>query len=159
MRAISTKTYTSIRLKTGNGTDYNYILKAAQATDTEAWASRIGEAMGQVSTSNADWSAYEGDISPTIVGFPGGLSASCDNDDQFNVPVGSPQYTVGMAVNCGPTGWNLVGELRSLRIKTTAGNYQIQFGSTVGDNPIPKTVNFTMAGQFNLTWAEGTIPP
>ena len=70
---------------------------------------------------------------------------------------------MGVATNCGITGWNLGLGIRSLRIKTTAGNYQIQFdadgtgGSTVGDR-IPKDTDFTMEFQFDLTWAEGTIP-
>ena len=148
---------------TVDGVLYNYILRAAEATDTAAWASNIGAAMGQVSLFTSDWSAYDGDISADIDGLPSGLSAACDNADQFNIPVGSPPYTVGMGVNCGSTGWNLVAFLRSLRIKTTAGNYQIQFTADAGEatagDPIPKDTNFTMAGQFNLTWAEGTIPP
>ena len=147
-----------------NGIGYDYILKAAEATSTSAWASNIGAAIGQVSLFNTDWQSYDGDISADVDGSPAGLTAACDNADQFNVPVGSPAYTVGVATNCGITGWNLGLGIRSLRIKTTAGNYQIQFdadgtgGSTVGDR-IPKDTDFTMDFQFDLTWAEGTIPP
>ena len=144
---------------TVNSVVYDYILRASAATDTTAWASRIGEAMGQVSIGTSDWSAYDDDISADITGTPStsGAPAPCDNADQFNVPVGIPDYTVGVASNCGTTGWNLAAGIRSLRIKTTAGNYQIQFNGPA-DERIPKTTSFTMAIQSNLTWAEGTIP-
>ena len=142
-----------------NGVTYDYTLRAANATSTESWASQIGSAMSQKSDTAADWKAFEGNIG-TIDSEPSGLSADCDNANQFNYAYANLSNTLGMGCNCGPTGWNLAGEMRSLRFRTTYGDYQIQFVATDGPNvggPIPKTTGFTMFFKFDLTWAEGTI--
>lgn len=146
-----------------DGTVYNYILRAAQVTDTEAWASRIGQAMGFVSDSLDDWRAYDGDIG-TVDSLPSGLTADCDNTDQFNYPYASLSNTIGMGCSCGPgvgvgNAWNLTGGLRSLRIKTTAGYYQIQFGEGAGatGNKVPKSDVNTMFVKFDMTWANGPV--
>lgn len=144
-----------------NGVDYNYTLRAAQVTDTAAWASNIGVAMGQISDTLADWRAYDGDIG-TVDLEPSGLTADCDNTDQFNYAYSNLSNTIGMGCNCGAgigigNAWNLALGLRSLRIKTTAGNYQIQFGSVVGDNSVPKSDANTMFVKFDMTWANGPV--
>ena len=148
---------------TFNTVDYDYILRAANVTSTQSWASRIGQAMGQVSNSNADWKAFDGDIG-TVDQEPGGLSADCDNSDQFNYAYVNLSNTIGMGCNCGAgsgTGnaWNLAGGLRSLRIRTTAGDYQIQFDQHPSPSGIgvPKSDANTMFVKFNMTWANGPI--
>ena len=138
-----------------NGVTYDYTLRASEATSSSAWGSGIGDLMGQVSAIAADWRVYSGDISADITGLPAGTTADCDNASQYNIDV-PEQYTVGMGCNCGPTGWNIVGGFQSLRFKTTAGNYQIQFDGPAGAK-VPKTIDFTMFFQFNLTWAGKVI--
>lgn len=149
---------------TGNvqiaGLGYDYILRALAVTSTGPWGGHIGEAIGQYSLNSGDWNVYDGPIGSIEDSVPGGLTANCDNSDQYNVAVGLPNYTVGVAVQCGATGWLLANGIRCIRIRTTAGDYQIQFlrTGTDGSDPshlIPKTVGQTMAAQFNITWAAG----
>ena len=69
-------------------------------------------------------------------------------------------------MNVGPgtnnvSGWSITtGKLlRSVRIKTTAGSYQIQFDSQ--SNPgfgIPKTSDYNMTFQAILGWTEKVLP-
>ena len=142
-----------------NGVTYNYILRAAETTSTEDWGAVIGSAMGQRSATTADWLAYDGPIG-LIDSQPSGLTANCDNANQYNSAYSQLSNTIGMNSNCGAAGWNVALGIRSLRIKTTAGNYQIQFGVDPGalGNRIPKTLSFTMFVKFDLTWGQGTIP-
>lgn len=146
-----------------NAVVYNYILRAANVTNTTAWASRIGIAMGQVSDSFADWRAFDGDIGSVDL-EPSGLTADCDNLDQFNFAYVNLSNTIGMGCNCGPgagigNAWNLTGGIRSLRIRTTAGDYQIQLGEGAGatGNKVPKTDAFTMFTKYEMTWADGPV--
>ena len=98
------------------------------------------------------WVAWDDDNGAiTDAGPPIGLSANCDNSNQTDLDVATP-YTVGMICDCGSAGWNLANDMRSLVFKTKAGSYQVQFGSVVGDNPIPKTSSFSMHFQFDLSW-------
>jgi hypothetical protein len=142
-----------------DGTVYNYILRAAAVTDTGPWGLNIGNQIGQISNSTADWAAWGG-ISPdgdigeiTDPGPTSGLSANCDNANQFDIDIPTA-YSVGMGCNCGSAGWNLDDGIRSLVFSTTAGNYQIQFGDApfADGNSIPKDINFTMSFQFDLSW-------
>ena len=43
--------------------------------------------------------------------------------------------------------------VRSVLVPTTMGNYQIQYGSKDGDDPIPKSKNDTLTVPIRFTWA------
>jgi hypothetical protein len=143
--------------------NYDYTLMAANVTDTEAWASRIGIAIGQVSVTQSDWRAFAGPIG-TIDSEPSGLSAPCSNADQFNYGYVNLSRTIGMGCSCDPgsgigNSWNLTGGIRSLRIRTTAGDYQIQLGegANATGNKVPKSDAFSMFTKYFLTWANGPV--
>ena len=146
-----------------NGLGFDYILRALAVTSTSAWGTNIGALIGQYSLNASDWSAYDGAIGAITASVPSGIAAACDNANQYNFAVGSPDYTQGIGVDCGLSGWNLVAGLRCIRIRTTAGDYQLQLtadgtgGGTPGD-PLWKTAGFHIAATMHLTWAEGTIP-
>ena len=92
---------------------------------------------------------------------PNVVPAACDNANQFNLAYASLTYYVDMQCDCGPTGWNLGAPgIRTIRIRTTAGDFQTQFGEDPGalGNTIPKDVNFTMSLIWRLGWGEATIP-
>ena len=63
-------------------------------------------------------------------------------------------------MNVGPTAWVLTGGIRSLRIKTTAGWYQLQLGEDPGalGNKLPKTVDKEAGFGFRLAWDEKVLP-
>jgi hypothetical protein len=146
-----------------NGTDYFYILRASNVTDTDAWASRIGQAIGVVA-GQANWLAYDNVIGP-VDQEPTGLIAQCDNSDQFNFGYVNLSQTIGMGGSCGPgddtpgQAWFLTGGIRSLRITTTAGNYQIQLGEDPGalGNKVPKSAANSMFTKYFLSWTNGPV--
>ena len=127
-----------------DGISYDYTLEALAVTGT-FWYAHIGELIGQYSLSVSDWSVWNGG-GVAIEAVPTGLTAACDNATQTNVDDGIP-YTMGMTVNCGATGWNIAGGFNLLRIRTTAGDYQLAF-----DTLVPKTTNETMFFKFNISW-------
>ena len=136
-----------------NGVTYNYILRAAAVTSTFDWGTPVGDQMG-ARPAAGNWVAWDSDIGAiTDAGPTSGLSANCDNSNQYDLAV-APAYTIGMVCDCGSAGWNLVGGMRSLVFKTTAGSYQIQFGEGAGatGNKIPKDNTFTMQFQFEMSW-------
>ena len=136
-----------------NGVDYNYTVRASEVTVTET-ADLIGTAIGEYSPGlvHQDWNAYDGTIG-TLTQAPNGLSAN-GTQDPTNSPYSNNSYQRRMSINCGTTGWNLAGGIRSIRIKTTAGRFQTQFGSVSGDNKIPKTDQFTMDMAWIISWSE-----
>lgn len=145
-----------------NSVTYNYIVRAMNVTGVTEWASGIGNKIESFANTNDDWLAYDNDIGATIEDGPSGLTANSDNDDDYtSAPAGTAAVSVGMNVGPGTDdvdGWSLTtGKLfRSLRVQTTAGWYQVQFDN--GGNGVPKTDQFTMQVQFNLSWGEATIP-
>ena len=108
-----------------------------------------------VRTGAVYWVAWDSDIGADITdaGPTSGLSANCDNDNQYDLIV-APAYTIGLVCDCGSAGWNLAADMRSLVFKTKAGSYQIQFGEGAGatGNKIPKDNSLTMHFQFDLSW-------
>jgi hypothetical protein len=146
-----------------NGTPYFYILRASNVTDTDAWASRIGQAIGVVS-GQANWMAYSEDIG-AVDSEPSGLTAQSDNNDQFNFAYVNLSKTIGMGGACGPgddtpgLDWFLTGGIRSLRITTTAGNYQIQLGegAAATGTKVPKSSANSMFTKYFLSWDNGPV--
>lgn len=144
-----------------NGLDYNYIIRAMAATDQAVWANGIGSQIQSTASVDSDWLAYDGDIGATIEDSPTGLTAESDNSNDYTIaPAGVQNISFGMNVGPGTNdtdGWSLTtGKLlRSLRIKTTAGWYQVQFDAVLSaGNGVPKTDQLTMVMEFNLAWSE-----
>ena len=137
-----------------DGVTYDYIARAALVT---SWGWAIGQAIGQVSDTTSDWRAFDGDLGDITTG-PDGLSAPCDNANQYNLGYSNNSYQIDMVCDCGPgTGvgnaWNLALGMRSLQFKTTTGYYQIQFNAQGTGARIPKTVDKRMiAWTFRLGW-------
>ena len=144
---------------TFNSVAYSYILRAANVTVGAEWGSRIGQPMGAVNGESSAWNAYPDNISADITGEPTGVAVQCDNTSQYNIAYANGTYQIAMGCNCGAAGWNVPGGLRSLRFRTTAGSYQIQFGDGVDatGNAVPKTTDFTMFFSPILSWSQGTI--
>lgn len=137
-----------------NGVQYDTITRAAAVT---SWGQDVGAILGQKSLFNTDWQAYDGDLG-TIIQAPSGTSAACDNDDQFNLAYSNNSYQIDMQCSTGPTGWNLGSGIRSIRIKTNAGDFQTQFNATSGGARVPKDTNFTMELVWRLSWDAAVIP-
>jgi len=133
-----------------NGVVYNTITRASSVNSELGL--RVGTALGEYSPTPASWQAYDGNIG-SLVQAPSGTSAACDNADQSNQPYSNNSYEIDMLCNCGATGWNLGAGIRSIRISTTAGNFQTQFNAQSDDSRIPKDINFTMSMTWKLTWA------
>jgi hypothetical protein len=137
-----------------DGTVYDTITRASQVTSAAEWGERIGDLMGQYSNSSSDWNAWDGEIG-TITQAPSGTSVACDNANQANETYQNNSFEIVMVCNTGPSGWNVSGGIRSIRIKSTAGNYQTRFGAQGGgDEKIPKNSSYTMQLKWTLSWAE-----
>lgn len=138
---------------------YNYIVRACEVTNGAAWGQYIGNAIGQLSISSTDWAAYS-DVLGTLEQSPSGTVVACDNANQSNRTYSNNSYVQGVQCNTGPGGWNVVGGIRSIRAKTTAGWIQTQFGVDANalGNKIPKTTNKVMQMVWNIAWEEATLP-
>jgi hypothetical protein len=139
-----------------DGTTYNTTTRASEVTNGTAWGSRIGQAIGQYSVLNSDWQAYDGDLG-TLLQAPNGTSAACDNSNQFNKTYINNSYQTDMQCDCGASGWNLGAGIRSIRIKTTAGNYQTKFEAQGTGNTVPKTSAYTMSMVWRIAWDEQLV--
>ncbi len=140
-----------------DGVLYNVITRASRVNGATEWGERIGLEMSEHSSFLIDWQAYDGNIG-LITQAPTGTPAPCDNFDQQNQAYSNDTFQRLVFSDTGPTGWNLVGgEIRSLRIMTTAGEFQSQYNQVVGDEGIPKTVNETMQMKWTIGWTEQVI--
>jgi hypothetical protein len=143
-----------------NGVVYNTVTRASSVNSGGTY---IGQAIGQLSDFASDWSAYGGNLG-TLIQAPSGAVAACDNANQNNLTYSNNSYVRDMQCNTGTTGWNVAGGIRSIRIRTTAGDFQTQFGTGAlsGGLPtgsiIPKTSSFTMIMVWRIAWSEGVIP-
>ena len=133
-----------------NGDDFDITIRASSVGTVLALY--IGSKMGQVSTLNSDWNVWDGDLG-TVEQAPNGLSASCTNDDQYDLAYQNNSYAQDMQCDCGASGWNLTGGFRSMRIRTTAGNWQIRFEKSSDGTKVQKDASFTMAFTYRLHWA------
>jgi len=136
-----------------NGVIYNTTTRAASVTG-DRWSTYIGSKLGVVA--GVDWTAYDGSIG-TLLTAPSGLSANCDSSSQSNQAYSNNSFQVGLLCNVGAGGWNLAGGIRSVRIRTTAGDYQTEFSAASGGATIPKDTGFTMLMYWTLSWGE--LPP
>ena len=138
--------------------NYDYIVRAASVT-AAAWGQFAGDRIAPYALDNTDWSAYDDDIGSIELG-PSGVAYACDNNAQIEEPYADNSYELVFGMNGGPNAWNATTNklLRSLRIKTTAGWYQIQLDSQ--DNPgfgLPKTTSRTLLTMFKIGWSEQII--
>ena len=131
---------------------YDTITRAASVTG-DRWSASIGSKIGEYSNHVSDWLAYDGNIG-TILTAPSGVSANCDNASQYNSAYVNNSYQIQINSNTGSTGWNLGAGIRSIRFRTTAGDYQTQFNAAVGGATIPKTAAYTMTMSWIIGWTE-----
>jgi len=130
---------------------YDTIVRAANVTAV-SWSGNIGSIMGIV-TGTSNWVAYDGNIGTVLTG-PSGISANDDLATQSNSAYVNNSYEIKMNCPCGSSGWNLGAGIRSLRITTTAGEYQTQFDANPGGATIPKTSAYSMLMSWTLGWTE-----
>jgi len=134
-----------------DGVVYDTITRASGVTDP-TWSASIGLKIGVV-TDYRYWDAWDGTLG-TILLAPNGNSADCDTSNQYNSSYSNNSYE--QQVNCpvGSQGWNLGSGIRSVRIRTTAGDYQTQFTAASGGATIPKSVAYNMLMSWKLAWVE-----
>ena len=139
---------------TFDGDTFDTITRASEVTSKAAWGDNIGAQIGQYSPSVSSWSAFDGDLG-TLEQAPNGTSQACDNLNQFNEVYQNNSFEIVVASATGPTGWNMTGGFRCIRFMTTAGYYQCRFGMQGGgDEKVQKTIDFTMAIKWTLSWGE-----
>lgn len=125
---------------------------AGVADEGAAYPSKVGRILeadteGGSATFNAFYS-YAGDIGE-VTGAPTigmGEAASVTLSDYED---GS--YTRDMSIFFGLDDARF--PVRSILVPTTMGTYQIQYGSTEGDAPIPKSKNDTLTVPIRFTWS------
>lgn len=139
-----------------DGVTYNTTTRALNVSGAR-WSADIGLKVGNYSLNNSNFRAYDGNIQGITASAPAGNFADCDNANQIDRSYSADSFFVGIQCNTGSEGWNLANDLRSLRCQTTAGEYQTQFGSVVGDLPVPKTNLYTMQIVWNLSFVEEPI--
>jgi len=145
----------SIGTVTLNGVDYNYKIRASEVSNSTAWGLYIGEDIGVKGSLVADWQAYNGTIG-AITLAPNGVAAPINETSWGAQVYSNNSFQRVLYCQCGPTGWNAPGGIRSIRIKTSAGYYQTEFGSIATDAPIPKNSSFTMYMEWIISWVTAT---
>ena len=135
-----------------DGVAYDTITRAASVTG-DRWSASIGTAMGVYNSLVSDWRAFDG-VLGAITSTPSGTSANWVAGSIYNSAYSNNSYQVVLNCIVASTGWNLVSGIRSLRIRTTAGDYQTQFDAAAGGATIPKTSAYTMTMAWTLAWAE-----
>ena len=147
-----------------NGVTYNYTVRAANVTSSTAWGANIGRKIASSAGNNSDWSAFDNDIG-TLETSPNGLSVPSDNSLDYTNAYQNNSYQIVFGMTAGPgvadtSGWYVTtGKLcRSIRFKTTAGWYQVQFDSQASPgNGVPKDETFTFTLQAVLGWDEAVV--
>lgn len=140
-----------------DGVVYDTITRAASVTGDQ-WSQFIGSAIGV--DPGTDWAAFSDNIG-TVLTAPGGTSAACDTSSQTNAVYSNNSYEIVMNTPVGIQGWNVSGGIRSVRIRTTAGDFQTQFNEVATVDPagkIPKSSDYTMFMSWTLSWAEYIAP-
>ncbi len=141
------------------GVLYNTITRASEVNSGAAWGQRIGRIMTEHSVTNADWQAYDGLIG-TLEQAPSGAAAANDNSNAFATTYLGNSFVRTVGASAGSTGWVLGAGIRSMRIMTTGGNYQTQFGEDAGalGNTIPKTTDESLTMNWTFGWTAAVIP-
>lgn len=142
-----------------DGVTYNYIIRAAQVTNSLLWSEYIGSKIQGYSPNNAYWYATDGDIGTIDIG-PSGIVYNQDNNAIWNGAYSENSYQQVFGLTGQANAWlATTGKLmRSLRIFTTAGAYQVQFDSQ--SNPgygIPKDSTWSLGTGFVIGWDEATV--
>lgn len=139
-----------------DGITYDTITRAANVNSGSV---NIGVQMGEWSTSNVYWKAYDGDLG-TIIQSPSGSWENSDSYNQFNHSYQNNSYQRDMQIDCGIEGWNLPDTLdgfglgiRSILIATNAGAFQTQFNAQGSGDRIYKDVEHYMSLVWRLKWA------
>lgn len=134
-----------------NGVDYNYTIRASEVTNSTAWALYIGEVIGVKGQYTTDWRAFNGTIGGITLA-PNGVAANADSTGWSAQPYANNSFEQILYFQCGPTGWNASGGLRSIQIRTSAGYYQTEFSAVSDSSPVPKSSSFTMYMEWVLSW-------
>jgi hypothetical protein len=135
-----------------NSVSYDYTIRASEVNIGE-YGDLIGNAIGEYSPgagAGVDWVAYDGSIG-TILQAPSGTSYS-GSSDPSNDAYSNNSYQRRMTVSQDTTGWNVPGGIRSIRIKTTAGRFQMELAATSGGGTVPKDLNYTMIMVWIISW-------
>lgn len=140
------------------GTTYYYTLRAANVTSGAQWGSLIGNPIGVVNGTTDAWNAYPNNIEDITL-EPTGTAYIANTTSQYNYAYSNGTYQRIMGCLTPYTGWNVPGGIRSLRYRTQAGAFQIQFGDAPGatGNTIPKTTSYTMFFSPIVSWAQGVL--
>lgn len=136
-----------------DGTAYDVTTSAVNVTGGRL-STDIGKSIGQYSLNASDWAAHDGTSGAITDAGPNGNSAACDNANQYNLSYQGNSYEITMGCNTGSAGWNLASGIRTIRWRTTAGDYQSEFSSNPGGLTIPKDNTYTMVLQFTLAWSQ-----
>ena len=134
-----------------DGITYNTITRAANVTG-EAWSASIGSAIGVGNI--LYWIAYDGDIGAITSSPSGASSGGSSYRTLTNSAYSNNSYMLQVNCSAQSLGWNLGAGIRSILIRTTAGDYQTQFNAVGTDNRIPKTSGYTMTMNWIISWTE-----
>lgn len=135
-----------------NSVAYDTITRASSVTSSQ-WAQYIGTRIGVHNYDITDHRAYDGNLG-TLQQWPDGNWADPDGENGINSAYVNNSYTRVITVPVATTGWNLVGGIRSVRLRTYAGWYQTSYSSNPGGSTIPKDIDSTIALAWNLSWGE-----
>jgi hypothetical protein len=138
-----------------NGIDYNFKIRASEVSNSTAWGLYIGEVIGVKGQYTTDWRAFNGTIG-AITLAPNGVAANADSTGWGAQTYSNNSFQKVLYFQCGSTGWNAVGGLRSIQIKTSAGYYQTELGAVSDNSPLPKNSGFTMYMEWVLSWVTAT---
>lgn len=139
---------------------YDTVTRAADVTSASYWGGFIGQEVEHYHLSSSDTNAYDG-VLGTLEESPNGVTESL-NTSLAGASITTKAYGNNSKQRdidyvSGPSNWNLGGGVRSIRITTTGGRYQIQFTAQGTGNPIPKTILNNLGLTFRVSWFEGTI--
>lgn len=132
-----------------NGVTYDTISRAAEV-NSEFWYNGIGNKIVANDTNN--WTAFSGNIG-TVLQNPSGTSDGNNNGSVGTAAYSNNSYEIDVHANVLSTDWNIVGGIRSIRLRTTAGSFQTEFSSNPGAATIPKTNAYTMFMEWRLNWS------
>lgn len=131
-----------------DGVTYDTVTRAAEV-NSQYWTDGIGN---QIEASSATWwLAYDGSIG-TVLQNPSGSGSAINNGSTSTAGYVNNSYEVAVQGNILSGDWNVVGGIRSVRIRTTAGSFQTEFTANPGGATIPKTSSYTMFMEWMLNW-------
>ena len=145
----------SIGTITLDGVAYTYTIRASEVSSSTAWALWIGTAVEAYGPYTSDWRAWTGTIGALTLA-PNGSAYNADAATWSQQAYANNSFERTLYFQCGTTGWNVAGGIRSINIKTTAGYYQAEFEAVSGGATIPKTTDYTLYTEWVISWVSAT---